>query len=244
MVPDPLGGAPDLKRLFDESIASGEAGQHRVAARAFDACVPAFLVPGDQTPSPEPLIRALPSAQRDERESAYRALYARCQGFAGLDRASLDSLRRQLQGDPSAQEPGRRALEDLLAGRAERVDALVAQALVAADPAAVAALSGLAARVAQGRDPDASDSELARRARAVDAALPRVACDLGLDCSATSLPALQLCAAQGLCEGDVASRLAPATPGTAAAAEIEQQRSRLLALIRGGRAMTTADLLP
>jgi hypothetical protein len=243
--PDPVGGALDLKRVFDESMASSEPRQRRIAARAFGACVPAFLPADEQTPSPEPLIRALPSDRRAEREAAYWSLYARCQGFLGLGRASLASLQRQLQGDPDAQEPGRRAQEDLLAGRAGRVEALLSQGLAAADPAAVASLSGLAVRLAQERNPDASDAGLTQRARAVDAALPWVACDLGLDCSANSLSALQMCALQGLCEGDVASRIAMRSGDDVAdAAEIRQQRSRLLALIRSGRALTTRDLLP
>lgn len=243
--PDPVGGALDLKRLFDESMASSEPRQRRIAARAFGACVPAFLPANEQTPSPEPLIRALPSDHRAEREAAYWSLYARCQGFLGLGRASLASLQRRLQGDPDAQEPGWRAQEDLLAGRAGRVEALLAQGLAAADPAAVASLSGLAARLAQERNPDASDAGLMQRARAVDAALPWVACDLGLDCSATSLSALQMCALQGLCEGDVASRIAMRSGDDVAdVAEIQRQRTRLLALIGSGRALTTVDLLP
>jgi len=242
---DAVGGAADLRRVFDEYIASADPRRRRIAARAFDACVPAFLPAGAQTPSPEPLIRALPAQGRAEREAAYWSLFARCRGFLGEGRGRLENLHRQLQGDEEAREAGVRAQEDLLAGRVDRIESLVSQGLNAAEPPAVASLAGLAARLALERNPDASpDPALLRRAHAIDAALPWVACDLGLDCSASSLPALQLCAVQGLCEGDLGSRMAQRSGDTAEAGEIQQERERLLALIRSGRALTTTDLLP
>jgi hypothetical protein len=241
---DPVGGATDLKGVFDEFIASGDPGQRRIAARAFNACVPAFLPPGSQTPSAEPLIRALPAEHRAERETAYRALFARCHGFLGAGRASLEGTQRQLQEDQEAHEPGLRVHEDLLAGRTERIETLVSQGLTAADPAAVASLAGVAGRLAQQRNPDGTDAALAQRADAVDAALPWIACDLGLECSATSLAALQLSAVQGLCEGDLKSRIALRSGAAVYATEVQQQRERLLPLIRSGRPLTTMDLLP
>ena len=84
-----------------------------------------------------------------------------------------------------------------------------------------------------------------QRARAVDSALSWVACDLGLDCSANSLGALQLCAVQGMCEGDMPSRfLTRAVADAVDPAAVHGQRARLLALIRSGRVLGTADLLP
>lgn len=241
---DPIGGATDLKRVFDQFIDSGDPGQRRIAARAFAACVPAFLPAGSETPSPEPIIRALPAEHRAEREAAYWSLFARCHSFLGEGRVPLQRMRRQLQEDQEAQEPGPRAYEDLLAGRTERIEALVSQGLTAVDPAAVASLSGVASRLAAQRDPDGTDAATAQRASAVDAALPWVACDLGLDCSAGSLRALQLCAVQGLCEGDLRSRMALPSGASLDSPEVQQQRERLLALIRSGRALTTLDLLP
>jgi hypothetical protein len=241
---DPVGGAADLKRVFDEFIASGEPRERRIAQRAFAACVPAFLPAASETPSPEPLIRALPAGQRTQREAAYWGLFARCRGFLGDGRDALERTQQQLLRDLEAAEPGLRAREDLLAGNSARIDALVSQGLSAADPAAVAALSGSAIRLARQRDPDGADANLARRASAIDAALPLVACDLGLDCSATSLAALQLCAVQAACSGDLPSRWAQQDGIDLGAPEIRQERARLLALVRGGRALGTADLLP
>ncbi len=241
---DPVGGAPDLKRVFDEFAASPEPRERRIAQRAFAACVPAFLPAASETPSPEPLIGALPAAQRAEREAAYRSLFARCRGFLGDGRSALERTQQQLQGDFEAFEPGLRAREDLLAGNSARIESLVSQGLTASDPAAVVSLSGVGARLALQRDPDGADAALARRASAVDAALPLVGCDLGLDCGATSLGALQLCALEGACSGDLPSRWAQRDGIGLDAPEIRQERERLLALVRSGRPLRTADLLP
>ena len=242
---DPIGAAPDLRRLYDQFAASADPKQRRIAARAFGACIPAFLPSAGQAPSPESLIQALPPAQKGEREAAYRALYARCSRFMDESRAQLASTHQALQRDADAREPGARAAQALLDGRVDQVDRLIAQATASADPAAIESLSGIAVRLARERNPDQSDAALAETARAVDAALPAVACDLGLDCSANSLWSLQLCATAGACQGDLTARLAaragsdPVDPVL-----VQRQRERLLALLRSGRALSAADLLP
>ncbi len=112
-------------------------------------------------------------------------------------REPLIGLQGKLQADPDSQEPGRRAQAQLIAGRYDRIDPLVAQVL-----------AGLAVRLAVLRNAETPDPELIQRARAVDPALPWVACDLGLDCSANSIGVLQPCAARGTCDGDLLVRLA------------------------------------
>jgi hypothetical protein len=244
-VTDPVGSAPDLNRVFEDYIGSGDPRRRRTAVRAFEACVPAFLPGAEQAPSPEPLIEALPPGHRTEREAAYRSLFARCHRLLAGGRASLDDTLQTLQRDPQNEAPGLRAQEALLAGRFDRVEPLVAEALSISDPAAVASLSGIAARIARSRQPDSADAAMLQRAHEIDAALPWVACDLGLDCSAQSMWALQLCATEGLCEGDVSARLmARISPGTVDSGAVQQQRLRLLGLIRSGRTLGTADLLP
>jgi hypothetical protein len=244
-VTDPVGSAPDLNRVFEDYIDSSDPRQRRTAVRAFEACVPAFLPGAGQSPSPEPLIRALPPDRRAEREAAYRALFARCHRLLAGGRASLDDTLQTLQRDPQNQTPGLRAQEALLAGRLDDIEPLVTEALEGADPAAVESLTGIAARIVRSRQSDSADAAMLQRAREIDAALPWVACDLGLDCSAQSLWALQLCAIEGLCEGDVSARLmARISPGSIDAGAVQQQRLRLLGLIRSGRTLGTADLLP
>jgi hypothetical protein len=243
---DAIGGAPDLRRIYDQFASSADAGQRRIAARAFAACVPAFLPGAGQPASVESLVQALPAAQRGEREAAYRALYGRCSRFLDQGRADLTATYQSLQRDAAAREPGTRATQALLDGRAEQVDRFIAEATASGgDPAAIQSLSGLAQRLAGERDPGRSDGALMQTARAVDMALPAVACDMGLDCSANSLWSLQLCATEGHCQGDLLARLAArSTDDPPAPALVQQQRQRLLDLLRSGRALTSADLLP
>ena len=241
---DPLGSAPDLKRVFDEYITRADPRQRRVAVRALDACVPAFRPGAGQSASADPLIRALPAGQPSAREDAYRTLFARCHRLLAEGRAALDETRQTLQGDPQNQPPGQRAQEAALIGQPDRVEALVGEALNRADPAALASLAGLAARIAPQRQRDAVDPGALQRAREIDLALSLVACDLGLDCSSQSLGALQMCATEGLCEGDATARLmARAAPGSVDAAAVQQQRMRLLGLLQSGRPLGLNDLL-
>jgi len=244
-VPETFAGTPDMKQVFDGHIGSVDPRQRRIAARAFDACVPAFLPGRGESASPEPLIRTLPPDRRVEREVAYRLLYVRCASFLRESREWLMGLQEELQVDPELQEPGLRAQDQLIAGRYERIEPLVSRALSSDDPAGVASLAGLAVRLAMLRNAESPDPDLIQRARAVDTALPWVACDLGLDCGANSIGALQLCAAQGMCDGDMLSRLMnQAVADGVDDAEVRAQHARLLSLIRNGSVMGTADLLP
>jgi len=242
---DPVSSAPDFKRVFDQYIESTDSRERRNAVRAFEACVPAFLPAPGHAASPEPYLAALPSANRTVREAAYRTLFARCQPLLAAERSALVAMSDALQRDTRNEAPGAGAKEAALAGRLDAVEPLVSQALNNADPAAVASLAGLAEQLARQRSPDAPDDATLQRAREVDAALPLVACDLGLDCSERSLWALQLCAAQGWCEGDVAARLTARNAfGSVDRDEVEKQRLRLVGLIRSGRTLHTADVIP
>jgi len=244
-VVDPVGSAPDLKPVFDDHIHSANAVQRRSAVRAFEACVPAFLPGAGQTPSPEPLIAALPADQRPEREAAYRDLFARCYRLLGAGRESLDGVRQTLERDPQSQAPGLRARESLLAGRLDQVDPLVAEAFSSGDPADIASLAGLAAAMARSRASNGLDADSLKRAQEVDAALALLPCDFGLECGAQSLWSLQLCVSEGLCTGDYQARLtARMAPGSIDPEAVQKERLRLLNLIRSGRALGSADLMP
>ena len=237
------GAAPDLRWLHDEYADSGDPRARRMAARAFQACVPLFVAAAGETPSPEALIASLPAAQRYEREQALRTLFARCQGFAGERPEVIAAMQAQLRQDRAAQDLGTRAGQALVNGDPEGAARAISAALSANDPAAVASLGGIAVRLARLRAD--ADPSLLPRAAAIDAALPLVACDFGLDCSAQSLAAMQLCAIEGACDGDLAARLATrfaATPPDPAM--VEAERTRLRALLASGRPLAANDLLP
>ena len=245
---DDLGVAQDLKRFYDAHIDSADPRLRQAAVRALGACVPAFLPGPGETPSPEALIRALPATGRLEREAAYRNLYARCASMLGMGRDSLLALQRTVLAADASREAGARAISDLAAGNDDVANQRVGLALASGDPAAVAALSGVVQAWAQRSSAAPAGAERLAAARSLDAALPWVACDLGLACGGDSLLALQACASQGQCEGDMPNRQSGSSLGdpaqTAEAAAIQAQRRRLLALLKAGRALSLADLHP
>ena len=245
---DPLAESPDLLQVFQRYRDSGDPRLKAAAQRAFSACTPAFLPRPGETPSPEPLIAALPAAQRMAREEALRSLYARCQSFMGLGRDALLKLRGELAADGGLREAGQQVEDELAAGNIEQASRWATGALRSGDPAAIASVAAplerLLAKLSSTR---AGSDAAADRIAAEDlaAALPLLACDLGMDCSSRSLVALHLCAAQGQCEGDVEARFlarAAIDPGRTAA--VQAQRRRLLALYRQGRPPAAGELLP
>ena len=215
------------------------------ARRAFEACTPAFLPQPGETPSPEPLIAALPQAQRAAREQALRDLYARCQSFTALGREALLKLRGGLAADGGLRDTGQRIDDELAAGNVDQARLWATKALQSGDPASIAALAGSLERLLSTIIAAGSVAAQASTVSDVTAALPLVACDLGLDCSSRSVNTLQLCAVEGWCEGDGEARyLARANVDASRFTAVEAQRRRLLGMFRQGRPPSVEDLLP
>lgn len=244
---DTVGAAADLKRVFDAFAGSADPRQRRSAARAFNACLPAFL-PGDgQTASPENMIASLPAEQHAQREAAYRELFARCHRLLSQTRGSLDHTLHDLERDATNASPGIRAQERVLAGETADLEKLVAEALASGDANDVADLAGISGKLAQADATLQISPAALQHALETDAALALVSCDLGRDCGAQSLWALQLCAAEGLCEGDMESRLVLRnTLSGIDAGAVARRRLQLLDAIRAGtaQAMFRLPLLP
>ena len=245
---DPLAESPDLLQVFEHYRDSVDPRLKAAAQRAFSACTPAFLPRPGETPSPEPLIAALPAAQHMAREDALRALYARCQSFMGLGRDALLKLRGELASDGGPREAGQQLEDDLAAGNLEQASRGATRALRSGDPALIASIASPLARLLEKLSSSRAGADAAADrvvAEDLTAALPLLACDLGMDCGSRSLAALQLCAAQGQCEGDVEARfLARAGIDPSRSPAVQVQRRRLLALYRQGRPPAADDLLP
>ena len=249
---DTLAESYDLLQIFQHYRDSDDPRLKTAARRAFSACTPAFLPRPGETPSPDLLIAALPPTQRMAREEALRALYARCQSFMGLGRSALLTLLGDLAADGELREAGQHINDQLAAGNVEQAIRLATRALRGNDAASIASIAGplgtLLEKLSSARAGAATAAD--RRAAAdgaanVAAALPLLACDLGMDCSNRSLAALQLCASEGQCEGDAEARfLARAGVGSDRMAAVQAQRRRLLDLYREGRPPAADELLP
>jgi hypothetical protein len=240
---DPVARAPDLKRVFDAYKDSTDVRERRAALRAFQICVPAFV---ETAGTPPPPRRSATSAEmaRSQRDGAYRALFERCREFRTVEPAALRAASAALRADAQAQAPGFHAQQAALAGDFDRMEQFVSAALTSDDPASVASLAGLAVRMAGSRASNVEDAMAIQRAQAVDEALLLVACDLGIDCREDSVWALQLCAIEGLCEGDASARLVERTSLDGISADaVMNERSRLLRLLKTDRILGTRHLL-
>lgn len=245
---DPLAETQDLLQIFQQYRDNKDPRLKAAARRAFSACTPAFLPSPGETPSPEPLIAALAPTQRMAREEALRALYARCQSFMGLGRVALLTLRGDLGADGGLLEAGQQVTDQLAAGNIEQASRWATQALRSNDAASIASIAGPLTTLLEKLSSARAGADIAAgRTAAADvaAALPLLACDLGMDCSNRSLTALQLCATEGQCEGNAEARfLARAGVDSDRMAAVQAQRRRLLDLYRQGRPSAAGELLP
>jgi hypothetical protein len=229
---DLLAGFDDLHRAFDRLSAQGDVAAQAAAARAWQACVPAFL-PGDGArASLDARLALLPADPlRGKREAALRALWSRCQGFFTSPRDRLLAQAATLRAQ--RRFVGEREMQLLAAGEPDAALASADELLASGDVRALAALSGFARRWLDARH--VASSPVARHAAdATDAALALLDCDLGADCGERSLGALQLCAAEALCEGsELERRLARPGPSVDRAS-VDRERRRLAATLRDG----------
>ncbi|HET9025288.1 MAG TPA: hypothetical protein VFN64_11990 [Burkholderiaceae bacterium] len=229
---DGLGSARDFKAVYDRYRESTSPVERALAGRAHRACFPVFLPPQGKAPSPAYAINALPDYQRDARKAAIETLYARCKSFLvpPLDAAGIVATsERVTNGDLAS--AGSAARWAMIRGDRASADATVEQALRAREPYAIQSLSGLSMLLmnqsARGVPPETTD-----------AALALVSCDLGASCGPNSLLALQLCAAEGRCQGSARDRMLERI-GPVDMEAVDRERKRLRTLFDTGNANIT-----
>lgn len=226
---DVLGTARDFKAIFDRYRDSTNPIERGLAGRAHRACFPTFLPPQGKAPSPIYAINALSSHEHDARKAALEALFARCRAFLvpPLDAAAVVATAERVTNGDLAPAGGA-ARWAMIRGDRAAAEALVEQALRSREPYALQSLSGLSVLLmdqnAKGAPPEVTD-----------AALALVSCDLGLSCGNDSLLALQLCAAEGRCQGSARERML-ARLGPVDHDAVEQERRRLRTLLETGNA--------
>jgi hypothetical protein len=229
---DVLGTARDFKAIFDRYRESTSPVERALAGRAHRACFPTFLPPQGKSPSPQYAINALSNHELAARKAALEALYARCKSFLAqpLDAAAIvTTTERVTNGDLAT--AGAAARWAMIRGDRAAAETTVEQALRSREPYAIQSLSGLSVLLmnqnAKGAAPEVTD-----------AALALLACDYGVSCGNDSLLALQLCAAEGRCQGSarerMLERIGPIDPDA-----VEKERRRLRALFDTGNANIT-----
>ena len=226
---DVLGGARDFKAVYERYRDSRDPIERALAGRAHRACFPTFMPPHGQAPSTAHVINALPKDHREERRAAVELLFARCRSFLvqPLDPAEIvGTAERVTNGDLAS--PGSAARWALMRGDRAKADELMEQAVRSRDPYAIQSLSGMSMLMM-------NESARGAHAEVTDAALALLSCDLGASCGPASLLSLQLCAAEGRCEGTARERMLERL-GPVDMAAVEVERKRLRALFDSGRA--------
>jgi hypothetical protein len=229
---DVLGSARDFKAIFDRYRESTNPTERALAGRAHRACFPAFLPPQGKPPSPVYAINALSSHQHDARKAALQELYARCKSFLvpPLDAAEIVATSERVTNGNLA-SAGSAARWAMIRGDRATADTTVEQALRSREPYAIQSLSGLSVLMmnasAKGAQPEITD-----------AALALLSCDLGASCGPNSLLALQLCAAEGRCQGSARERMLERI-GPVDMEAVGRESKRLRALIDTGNANIT-----
>ncbi len=228
----------DLRSVYRQFKDSRDASERHMAYRAWSACFPTFIAAQGQAASIDELTRAFPgndprSAQRAE---AYRSLQARCWSFSDMAQVELmDAARRQQEASylEAALSPGELASKYLSDGK--RDEALrAARAIVASqDPFAIGSLRELISQMIV-LQVDAQMAPASERADLRSLAFTLAACQMGLECGAASLTALQMCASLGACSGSVTDRYLQALPNQADRDALALETRRVLQAIGAG----------
>lgn len=228
--------SPDLHAAFASLWASGGVPERARAHRIWMTCVPTFLSRPGQAPSVAAAVQGLPATPAyDQQRMAYADLFNRCHAFFDADRETLLTENGRLVAmheRGQATTRAAQALAQLAQGDEQTSRASAAAALASGDPNELYELTGLvSARMAAA---DARDPATVALAATRDAALALAACEMGADCSATSLLAVRMCAFESLCEGDTRDRLRAKYGQGSDPAALAEELARLVTGLRRG----------
>ena len=235
---NPLERSDNLRKIYESFRDSRYGFERSVAFRAWSACFPQFMSADGQAVSLENLTQALPvnAPNNAARIDAYREMRRRCEAFFELSRDDVITF-TQRQSDlwkkGEALDPGELALKYLKADDKPKALAVVRDVLSSRDAYAIASMREfvhqfLVLQVDAQVLPSNTRTDLKSLGLAV------AACDLGLDCTAESLTALQLCAHSGYCSGGVIDRYAESLPNPTDLERLTEESRRVAAAIASG----------
>ena len=185
-----------------------------MAYRAWLACFPVFIAPQGGMVPIETITASLPAQGQEVRAAAYRDIWGRCKSFSDLPRQKL-LAETQFQKDAwlsgRAHAPGDSAAKSHMAGETAQALTIARTAIATRDPYAIDSLREFVIHYwwdHNDRYPDDPVNRPDLRALAFSVA----ACQMGLECGATSLTAVQQCANTGACTGSTVERYLQSLP--------------------------------
>lgn len=224
----------DLRQIYEQYRDSKNPYERNMAYRAWSACFPVFIAPQGGLVPIESITAVLPSQDQAVRAAAYREIWGRCKSFSDLPRQKL-LAETQFQKDAwfsgRAHAPGDSAARYYMAGDSAQAIALARAALTTQDPYAIDSLREFVIHYwwdHNDRFPDSPVSRPDLRALAFSVA----ACEMGLECGATSLTAVQQCANTGACSGTTVDRFMQNLPSQADRDALALESRKLLDAIR------------
>ena len=224
MIAPPLPGnlletTTNLRELYESFKDSDNALGRNIAYRAWTACFPTHIGPEGRSVTVDSLLQGLPvyAENNEVRRAAYRSLYQRCGGFALMSREEALRTTRQQQdswnkGDSLAQ--GELASKYLRDGDLEHALVVARDVIASKDAYATSSLPDFINQFFS-RQVDAQSEPSRERPDLRSLAFSIAACQIGLECGAESLTAIQLCANTGQCEGSVVDRYLQTLPNQA-----------------------------
>jgi hypothetical protein len=198
----------DLRQIYEQFRDSKNPQERNMAYRAWSACFPVFIAPQGGMVPIDSIIAALPTQDNGARSAAYRDIWGRCKSFSDLPRQKL-LAETQFQKDAwmsgRAHAPGDSAAKSHMAGEAAEALVIARAAIATQDPYAIDSLREFVIHYwwdHNDRYPDDPVNRPDLRALAFSVA----ACQMGLECGATSFTAVQQCANTGACTGSTVDR--------------------------------------
>ena len=206
----------NLRDLYESFKDSNVPAGRNIAYRAWTACFPTFIGPEGRPVTVDSLLRGLPvyAENNEVRRAAYRSLHQRCGGFALLSREEALRITRQQQDAWNKGEslaPGELATKYLRDGELEYALMVARDVIASKDAFATSSLHDFVNQFLV-RQVDAQSEPSRERPDLRSLAFSIAACQIGLECGADSLTALQLCANTGQCEGGVVDRYLQTLP--------------------------------
>ncbi len=233
---NPLERSLDLSATYQQFKDSKNPVERHIAYRAWSACFPTFIAPQGQSISIENLTKALPKGDPATalRVEAYRSLFGRCKHFSHMTRAeSLSATQHQQEASNSGAilSPGDIASKHLTDGKPEQAMQVARDIISSQDAFAIASLSAFINQIGVAQvDGQSAHSDL--RPDLHSLAFSIAACQMGLDCGAGSLTALQMCASMGQCYGSVLDRYLQSMPNQADRDAVQREAQQVLDAIR------------
>ena len=233
---NPLERSEDLQATYRQFKDSKNPLERHIAYRAWSACFPTFIAPQGQSISIESITSTLPANDPGSalRIEAYRSLLGRCKNFSHMSREdtlSITQRQQEASNKGAILSPGEMATKHLAEGKQAEALQMARAIVTSQDPFSISSLREFINQIGVAQV-DAQSTHSEQRPDLHSLAFSFAACQMGMDCSAGSLTAIQMCASMGECTGSLTDRYRHSMPNQADREALERESQKVLDAIR------------